>query len=102
MATAPESLPVAAPVCHIDDPPQGQWTYGDYTALSADGRHYEIIEGVLYMAPSPGEAHQSANRWFVYYLTHHVQLAGKGMCMTRLSTSSWRRIWSSNPTSLSS
>lgn len=25
-----------------------------------------------------GEAHQSANRWFVYYLTLHVQLAGIG------------------------
>ena len=28
--------------------------------------------------PSPGEAHQSANRWFIYCLTHHVQLAGNG------------------------
>ena len=30
------------------------------------------------MPPSPGEAHQSANRWFVYYFTQHLHLAGKG------------------------
>lgn len=78
MATAPDILPVVVPVDDIDAPPQGQWTYADYAALAADGRRYEIIEGVLYMAPSPGEAHQSANRWLVYYLTLHVQLAGKG------------------------
>lgn len=78
MPTAHDILPVAVPVEHIDGPPPGHWTYADYVALPANGQKYEIIEGVLYMPPSPGEAHQSANRWFVYYLTLHVQLAGVG------------------------
>ena len=78
MAIAHDVLPVAAPADHVAGPKPGHWTYADYAALPADGRRYEIIEGVLYMTPSPGEAHQSANRWFVYYLTLHVQLAGVG------------------------
>ena len=34
-------------------PPQGQWTYDDYLRLPDDGRRYEIIKGVLYMANAP-------------------------------------------------
>ncbi|MBX3056337.1 MAG: hypothetical protein KF770_07690 [Anaerolineae bacterium] len=34
-------------------PEQGQWTYEDYVRLPDDGRRYEIIEGVLYMANAP-------------------------------------------------
>lgn len=66
------------PADDVPGPPQGQWTYADYAALPDDGRRYEIIDGVLYVAPSPRRAHQAANRWFVYYLTEHVQRAGLG------------------------
>ncbi len=31
-------------------PEQGTWTYGDYTRLPDDGRRYEVIKEVLYMA----------------------------------------------------
>jgi Uma2 family endonuclease len=41
-------------------PPQGQWTYEDYTRLPDDGWRYEIIEGELYMAPAPRPEHQEA------------------------------------------
>ena len=34
-------------------PAQGNWTYEDYLRLPDDGRRYEIIEGVLYVANAP-------------------------------------------------
>lgn len=39
-------------------PVQGYWTYEDYLRLPEDGRCYEIIEGVLYMANAPSYEHQ--------------------------------------------
>ncbi|HRQ36833.1 MAG TPA: Uma2 family endonuclease [Chloroflexota bacterium] len=41
-------------------PEQGQWTYEDYLRLPDDGRRYEIIEGVLYMADAPSYDYQFA------------------------------------------
>lgn len=40
-------------------PMQGQWTYADYLALPDDGKRYEIIEGVLYVANAPNSDHQT-------------------------------------------
>lgn len=71
-------LPVVQRAGDVPGPPQGQWTYDDYARLPDDGRRYEIIEGVLYVAPSPDVAHQTAVGWIFYYLLVHVQLAGKG------------------------
>lgn len=42
-------------------PEQGTWTYDDYARLPDDGRRYEVIKGVLYMAPSPNTGHQYAS-----------------------------------------
>lgn len=39
-------------------PEQGHWTYEDYVRLPDDGRRYEIIEGVLYVANAPSYDHQ--------------------------------------------
>lgn len=39
-------------------PEQGQWTYEDYVRLPDDGRRYEIIEGVLYVANAPSYDYQ--------------------------------------------
>jgi Uma2 family endonuclease len=39
-------------------PAQGEWTYEDYRKLPNDGRRYEIIEGVLYVANAPDADHQ--------------------------------------------
>lgn len=39
-------------------PQQGQWTYADYRRLPDDGKRYEIIEGVLYVANAPSYEHQ--------------------------------------------
>ena len=43
-----------------EQPPAGRivLTYEDYCALPDDGRRYEIIEGELYVTPSPRRAHQ--------------------------------------------
>ena len=41
-------------------PPQGQWTYEDYLRLPDDGKRYEIIEGVLYVANAPSYERQFA------------------------------------------
>jgi Uma2 family endonuclease len=39
-------------------PPQGEWTYDDYTRLPDNGMRYEVIEGDLYMSPAPRPKHQ--------------------------------------------
>lgn len=39
-------------------PAQGQWRYADYLRLPDDGKRYEIIEGVLYVANAPSIEHQ--------------------------------------------
>jgi hypothetical protein len=41
------------PADQMPGPEQGHWTYKDYAALPDDGHRYEIVDGVLYMAPSP-------------------------------------------------
>ncbi len=68
-----------APADHIVGPPQGQWTYDDTALLPDDEMRYEILAGVLYMAPPPLVVHQGSNNLFQTYLTNHVQLTGKGL-----------------------
>ncbi|EDN65976.1 Protein of unknown function DUF820 [Beggiatoa sp. PS] len=41
-------------------PQPGKWTYKDYLRLPDDEQHYEIINGVLYMANAPTYDHQFA------------------------------------------
>ena len=42
-----------------------QLTYDDFAALPDDGKHYELLAGVLYVNPSPGLPHQhTAKRAF--------------------------------------
>lgn len=79
MAVAADVLPVVQPAAGVPGPPQGSWTYADYARLPDDGRRYEIIDVVLYVAPSPNTSHQDAARWFVYDLTQHVHLTGRGL-----------------------
>ena len=66
------------PADHIPGPEQGHWTYKDYAALPDDGHRYEIVDGVLYMAPSPNRGHQNAAFEIASYLRTHVKLAGLG------------------------
>ena len=78
MTTLFERLPVVTSTHTIPGPRQGSWTYKDYAALPADGRRYEIINGVLYMAPSPSVAHQEAAFEIASYLRSYLKAAGLG------------------------
>lgn len=53
------------------------WTYQDYLALPEDGNRYEIIEGVLYMSPSPLSVHQLISKRLGYFL-YQLELKGQG------------------------
>jgi Uma2 family endonuclease len=63
---------------HVPGPPQGCWTVADYDELPDDGRRYELVDGVLYMAAAPNTAHQAALVRFTAYLFTHVELTGLG------------------------
>ena len=73
-----DRVSVVAPAVGVVGPTQGQWKYADYAALPEDGNRYEIIQGVLYMAPSPNFYHQETNALFVYYLIAHIKQMGLG------------------------
>jgi Uma2 family endonuclease len=71
-------LPVVMPVEYTPGPLPGRWTYADYAALPTDGLRYEVVEGVLFMAPAPGTAHQGCSALLLTYLVTHVEFAGLG------------------------
>ena len=82
MATAVDglidTLPAVERADAVPGPSQGEWTYADYAAIPDDGRRYEVVNGVLYMAPSPVERHQFASSRFTHYLVVHVDFKGLG------------------------
>ena len=78
MLTESEPISVILPTDSISGPKQGSWTYNDYAALPDDGHRYEIINGVLLMAPASGGAHQDAVFRFALHLFNHVEAAGLG------------------------
>jgi Uma2 family endonuclease len=78
MTTEIDYMPVVVPADHVGGAVQGRWTYASYAAVPDDGQRYEVVDGVLYMAPAPNEGHQSANALFTTYLMIHVQFAGLG------------------------
>jgi Uma2 family endonuclease len=78
MAIAPDQLPMVRPADHIQGPGQGRWTYKDYAALPDDGRRYEIVDGVLFMAPSPGRSHQKAAGKLYKLLSSYIEDMGLG------------------------
>ena len=73
-----EEPPIVTPADWVPGPPQGFWTYDDYAALPDDGRHYEIVNGVLVMGPAPSPDHQSIAVRLTHYLFVHSELAGLG------------------------
>jgi Uma2 family endonuclease len=78
MATTTGELSFVTPADWVPGPPQGSWTYEDYAALPDDGQRYEIVNGVLVMAPAPTPEHQSIAVRIAYYMFPHVDLAGIG------------------------
>jgi Uma2 family endonuclease len=78
MTMTSDRLTVVTPANHVPGPRQGQWTYAHYAALPEDGQRYEIVDGVLYMAPSSNRWHQDAVLLISHYLVTHVKLKGLG------------------------
>jgi Uma2 family endonuclease len=78
MTISPDVLPEVIRADHVAGPPQGQWTYAEYAAIPDDGNRYEVIDGVLYMAPSPTVEHQDANGGVYFYLRLYVKDTGLG------------------------
>ena len=52
------------------------YTYQEYCYLPNDGRRYEIIEGELYVTPSPSSMHQTVSRRLQYALMTQLELPG--------------------------
>ena len=75
--TTSEKLSVMTPADWVSGPEQGKWTYEEYAAISEDGR-YEVVDGVLYMSPSPSWNHQSIILEIVAHLRSFLQVAGLG------------------------
>ena len=48
-------------------------TYEDYCLLPNDGKRYEIIDGELFVTPSPLRRHQKGLANLLYYLTDFVK-----------------------------
>jgi len=76
--TTIENTPVVVPADWVPGPPQGSWTYDDYAALPDDRRRYEVVNGVLVVAPAPDLGHQSIALWLSHYLFVYAELAGLG------------------------
>lgn len=68
-----EKLPTVVPADWVPGPKQGRWTYDDYAAFPEDGHRYELVNGVLYMSPSPSWFHQEVVGAFYRYLYAHVK-----------------------------
>lgn len=67
------------PADNVPGPEQGHWIYDSYAALPDDGKRYEILDGVLYMAPpSPSGWHQKSVIRLSHYLFAAVELGGHG------------------------
>ena len=63
----------------VPGPQQGDWTYDQYAALPYDGKRYEIVNGVLLMAPSPTGPHQDTVGEVFLHLRSHLKLTGLGL-----------------------
>ncbi len=63
-------------------PVQGKWTYDDYLRLPDDGRRYEIIAGVLYVANAPSYEHQYTVTKIVSKLEQFVDTVQAGVILT--------------------
>jgi Uma2 family endonuclease len=76
--TTVEKPSVVVPADWVPGSQQGQWTYKDYLAIPEDGCRYEVVNGVLYMSPSPGVEHQRIVKRIVALLSRDVEQEGLG------------------------
>ncbi|MGH9395741.1 MAG: Uma2 family endonuclease [Terriglobia bacterium] len=57
-------------------------TYDDYCLLPNDGKRYEIIDGELFVSPSPATAHQNVVANLLYHLMDFVRKHALGKVYT--------------------
>ena len=55
-----------------------QLTYDDFAALPDDGKHYELLAGVLYVNPSPGLPHQHTTKMAFLQIREYFEGNGLG------------------------
>jgi Uma2 family endonuclease len=56
-------------------------TYDDYLRLPNDGRRYEILEGEIFVSPSPTTKHQIVSGNLYAILHHHVRTHKLGLVL---------------------
>ncbi len=79
----PDTAAVVVRASHVPGPPQGQWSYADYCALpDLAGFRYEILAGVLYMAPAPTPEHENIAAIVAARLVAAVEDTGLGRVFT--------------------
>lgn len=79
MSAIPDPATTVVRASHVPGPPQGMWTYADYARLpEAEGFRYEMIDGVLYMAPAPTPEHERIAALIIARLVAAVDDTGVG------------------------
>jgi Uma2 family endonuclease len=79
MISIPDTATTVVRASHVPGPPQGRWTYDDYAALPEPGGfRYEIIDGVLHMAPAPVPEHERIGALIIGRLVFAVEDAELG------------------------
>ena len=63
-------------------PEQGQWTYSDWLRLPNEGFRYEIIDGELFVSPSPTVDHQNAASELVAAMRTYARRKKLGLVLT--------------------
>jgi len=53
-------------------PVPGEWTVEEMWQLPDDGNRYEVIDGVLYVTPSPTDEHQDAVTILIWRIAEHL------------------------------
>lgn len=82
MAMTSDKLEIVIPANHVSGSKQGHWTYASYATLPDDGQRYELVDGVLYMAPVSNIRHQNAVLEIASHFRTHVKLQGLGHVFT--------------------
>jgi Uma2 family endonuclease len=73
-----EQQAMITPADNIPGPGQGRWTYMHYAAIPDDGKHYEVVDGVLFMTPAPSIPHQRIALRIARYMAELIEDAQLG------------------------